>query len=204
MNCTLQWSLSGHQHVCLSNSKRPSHRQLTKTSNGRHSQLNQYWSYKPHSNFKPTWIFWRFCMCTSNDTFDKNKKSWCWYWDSTAKTESLLEIKQTKVIPNENWGCAPLTANRTSADCVQISLRPSIPYIPLGVYHTGGFNAMGSDKGLAPNMRQAVIWTNDGLVNWRIYASLELNWLSHWEALHIHIIRFQNLLLWPRGAYISC
>ena len=37
--------------------KRPSQRQLKKTSNGRRSQLNQYWSYKPHSNFKPTWNF---------------------------------------------------------------------------------------------------------------------------------------------------
>ena len=43
--------------------------------------------------------------------------------------------------PKVNRGCAPLTANRTS-DCVQISLRPSIPYIPLGVYNTGRFNAM--------------------------------------------------------------
>ena len=44
--------------------------------------------------------------------------------------------------PKVNRGCAPLTANRTSADCVQISLGPSLPYFPLGVYHTGGFNAM--------------------------------------------------------------
>ena len=44
--------------------------------------------------------------------------------------------------PKVNRGCAPLTANRISADCVQISLGPSIPYIPLGVYHTGGFNAL--------------------------------------------------------------
>ena len=40
--------------------------------------------------------------------------------------------------PKVNRGCAPLTANRISADCVQISLGPSIPYIPLGVYHTRG------------------------------------------------------------------
>ena len=44
--------------------------------------------------------------------------------------------------PKVKRGCAPLTANRTSADCVQISLGPSIPYIPLGVYHTGRFNTM--------------------------------------------------------------
>ena len=57
--------------------------------------------------------------------------------------------------PKVNRGCAPLTANRISADCVQISLGPSIPYIPLGVYHTGRFNAM--------------IWTSDGVVEWPIY-----------------------------------
>ena len=34
--------------------------------------------------------------------------------------------------PKVNRGCAPLTANRTSAECVQISLGPSIPSIPLG------------------------------------------------------------------------
>ena len=34
--------------------------------------------------------------------------------------------------PKVNRGCAPLTANRISADCVQISLGPSMPYIPLG------------------------------------------------------------------------
>ena len=37
--------------------KRPSHRQLKKTPNGRRSQLNQYLPYKLRSNLKPTWIF---------------------------------------------------------------------------------------------------------------------------------------------------
>ena len=44
--------------------------------------------------------------------------------------------------PKVNRGCPQLTANRISADCVQISLGPSIKYIPLRVYSTGGFNAM--------------------------------------------------------------
>ena len=43
--------------------------------------------------------------------------------------------------PKVNRGCTPFTANRTSADCVQISLEPSIQYIPLRVYHARGFNA---------------------------------------------------------------
>ena len=37
---------------------------------------------------------------------------------------------------------------------------------------------IGSDNGLAPNRRQAIIWTNDGLVYWRIYASVGLDELS--------------------------
>ena len=75
-------------------------------------------------------FFWRFCMFNSNDTFDKNKKYW---------SRDKANISNPKI----NRGRAPLTANRTSADCVQISLGPSIPYIPLGVYHTGRFNPMG-------------------------------------------------------------
>ena len=35
-----------------------------------------------------------------------------------------------------------------------------------------------SDNGLAPNRRQAIVCTNDGLVYWRIYATLGLNELS--------------------------
>ena len=37
---------------------------------------------------------------------------------------------------------------------------------------------IGSDNGLAPKRRQAIIWTIDGLVYWRIYASLGLNELT--------------------------
>ena len=32
---------------------------------------------------------------------------------------------------------------------------------------------------MARNRRQAIIWTNDGLVDWRIYLSTSLNLLSH-------------------------
>ena len=50
---------TGWSQLQLASSVSPlcSQRQLKKTSNGRRSQLNQYWSYKPHSNVKPTWIF---------------------------------------------------------------------------------------------------------------------------------------------------
>ena len=40
------------------------------------------------------------------------------------------------------------------------------------------FATIGSDNGLVPNRQQAIIWTNDGLVNWNIYASQSLEELS--------------------------
>ena len=86
-------------------------------------------------------IFWRFCMCPSNDTFDKNKKILKKVLGLNSKDKKSTRDKANISNPKVNRGCAPLTANRTSADCVQISLGPSIPYIPLGVYCTGRFNA---------------------------------------------------------------
>ena len=33
-------------------------------------------------------------------------------------------------------------------------------------------NSIGVDNGLAPNRRQAIIWTNAHSIRWRIYAAL--------------------------------
>ena len=38
---------------------------------------------------------------------------------------------------------------------------------------------IGSDNGLVPSRWHAIIWTNDGIVYWRIYASLGLNELKN-------------------------
>ena len=111
-----------------------------KTSIWRRSQLNQYCSYKPHSIFKPTWIFWRFCMYPSNETFDKNFKKSVLGLNSKDRKSTMYKANISN--PKVHIGCAPHTANRISAGCVQISLGSSIPYIPLGVYHTRGFYAM--------------------------------------------------------------
>ena len=40
--------------------------------------------------------------------------------------------------------------------------------------------SIGTDNGLAPKRWQAIIWTNDGLVQRHISASLSLNELIHW------------------------
>ena len=59
-----------------------------------------------------------------------------------GKYRKSTKDKTNKGNPKVHGGCPPLTANRTSADCVQISLGPPKQYIPLRVYLMGGFNTM--------------------------------------------------------------
>ena len=93
------------------------------------SQLNQYLSYKPHSSFKPTWtlttILKKMLVLRAHN---KDRKS--------------ARYNANKGNPKVNRGCPLLTAIRTSADCVENSLGPSVQYTPLGVYHTKSFNGM--------------------------------------------------------------
>ena len=56
---------------------------------------------------------------------------------------------------------------------IQISLN----FYPQGCNYPNA--SMDPDDGLAPNRWQAIILTNDGLVNWRIYASLGLSMLQN-------------------------
>ena len=44
-------------------------------------------------------------------------------------------------------------------------------------------NIIGLDNGLAPNRRQAIIWTNADPVDWRIYAALGDAELTHNKAV---------------------
>ena len=46
----------------------------------------------------------------------------------------------------------------------------------------------GSDNGLAPDRRQSIIWTNDALGSWRIYASHDLNELRYKSYLKLRYI----------------
>ena len=43
------------------------------------------------------------------------------------------------------------------------------------------WSIIGTDNGLAPNRRQAIIWTIDGIVYWRIYVSPGLNVLMQYD-----------------------
>ena len=53
-----------------------------------------------------------------------------------------------------------------------ISMKISLKFVSKGPINK--YSSIVSD-GLAPNMRQAIIWTNDGLGVWLTYASLGLN-----------------------------
>ena len=51
------------------------------------------------------------------------------------------------------------------------------------------WSSIGSDNGLAPGRRQAIIWTNGGSVYWHIYAPLGLNELTDVQkGMHISIV----------------
>ena len=127
VKCTLQWSLSGHQHVCISYSQEHIKRQLKKTSNRRSSQLTQYLSYILLI------FFWqkekKYMLVLGSHSIDRK---------STGDEANIGNPKLKR-------GCPPLTANHISADCEEASLGP-VQYIPMGVYHTGGSNAMYSTQ----------------------------------------------------------
>ena len=53
------------------------------------------------------------------------------------------------------------------------------------------------DNVLAPIRRQVIIWTSDGLINWRIYATLGLNVLKRQQQIVrlFHRISFHKQLI---------
>ena len=99
--------------------------------------------------------------------YRKDRKS---TWDKT----SMGDIKV-------NRGCTPFTANRTLADCVENYRWLSVQYIPLGLYHTGDFNAMYfivvrpwlmSNISIKMTSQQGRWYDCHFLVVWRIWAKL--------------------------------
>ena len=54
-----------------------------------------------------------------------------------------------------------------------ILIQMSLKCVPRG--SNEHYASIGSDNGLVPNRRQAIIWTNDGLVYWRICVSIGLS-----------------------------
>ena len=70
----------------------------------------------------------------------------------------------------------------------RIVIQISLKLVPKSLI--GNKPAFGSGTGLAPNRRQAITWTNDDLVHWRIYAALgrdEVNTLT-WRAAFTNVV----------------
>ena len=59
---------------------------------------------------------------------------------------------------------------------MKIPIKISLMFFPKGSIKQ--YSIISSDNSLVPNRWQAIIWTNDGLSYWRIYASLGLNELT--------------------------
>ena len=77
-------------------------------------------------------FFRRSCVCPSNNTFDRNKKISMLVMGPHSKEGKSTKDKANISYPKVNRGCPPLTANRISADCVQISLGPQY-----NIFHWG-------------------------------------------------------------------
>ena len=75
------------------------------------------------------------------------------------------------------------------------------------------YDSIGSDNGMAPNRRHAIIWSNVGMLYWRIYASLSPNelmnnlkldclWFSRHADMHL-CCTYMTVLLVSKTYYTS-
>ena len=154
--------------------------------------LTSLWLHIYHIETKTKWS--AFCSRHFQMNFRSSKSS---YFDSNfTETCSQGFIKQQDNIDSDN-GLAPVpydhmltslwlhiyyieTKTKWSAFCsrhFQMNFRSSkSSYFDSNFTETcsQGFikqqDNIDSDNGLAPNRRQAIIWINDGISNWRIYA----------------------------------
>ena len=125
----LQWSLSNHHMFA----------QVTSKSNWRipwiHdvSNLINICPTNPVQVLNLHEIFQRFCLCTWNDIFDMNKTVIVGT-GARGKDGKYLRNKANIGNPKVNRGWPSLTANHILADCMEITLGPSIKHIQLGVF----------------------------------------------------------------------
>ena len=78
------------------------------------------------------------------------------------------------ILPDDNFKCIFLYENN------RILIRISLKFVPRNCQYVSN----GSDYGLAPSRRQAIIWTNAYPIQQRIYAALGGDGLSGLEWKH--------------------
>ena len=88
--------------------------------------------------------------------------------------------------------------------CSQISLN----VVPNGSIKNE-WSSIGSERGLAPNRWQAIIWSDDGLVYWPIHASSDLDVLRRISIIHLkmtHTDLYMNHVVETRiwHIFLSC
>ena len=106
--------------------------------------------------------------------------SQCWprslspYGVTRGQWVNTLRLRQNgRPIPDHIFNCMKMKKNP-----LRFHWR-LFPRVQFTIFQHWSF--IGSDNGLAPRWRQAIIWTNDGQGWWCIYASLDLNELTHWS-----------------------
>ena len=131
MRCTLEWSPSGHQYVCISYSQLDIRRQLKKTMNRRCFQLHQYLSYKSYSSFKPTCIFLKISCMSFKWYFWKKKKSMLVLGLDSINRKSVKD-KANIGNPKVNRGCPHSLLTALQQTVMKIHLDPQY-----NIFHWG-------------------------------------------------------------------
>ena len=122
-------------------------------------------------------IFLRFCMCPSNDTFDKNKKNLevgtgaqhGWLVIEVEQLFTVLEQWRTAA-PKINWALSRLNHTKCypSMWLIFVIISDILSLLTQWgrVTHisVSKLTIIGSVNGLSPDRRQAIIWTNAGLL----------------------------------------
>ena len=112
-----------------------------------------------------------------------------WHWQSLAMNAIILcnvPLAKRDVHVNKalafltHWGRDKMTAISQTTLSITFSSMRMLEFrlkfqLSLFLRVQSQYSSIGSDNGLSPNRRQAIILTNDGLSFWRIYASLGLN-----------------------------
>ena len=108
--------------------------------------------------------------------------NYCWYYCAGVDNDHLVliyEACQQKLTCLTHWGRDKINAILQTTFSNAISWMKKNFNEVCSLRSNWQYSSIGSDNGLAPTRRQAIIWANDDPVQRRIYASLGLNELTH-------------------------
>ena len=133
----LQWSMSDHHHICISYSKDD-----IKGTTNENPELIYICLANPIQVLNLHGCFWRFSLCSSNDIFLYKWTKSMLVIGPQCKERKYSGVKTSTSIGNHKVNRDCPSSQPTTPRQTVWTPRPSMQHIPLGVYHTGGFNAM--------------------------------------------------------------